>query len=418
MSLARLRVANNAGIITGARAYRIHGQASDAGGAFFAAVGRGGRLAGSILPHRINSRRMKPASENVPLTYKLAGVDIEAGDSMVDQIKHLCQRTYGPRVLGKYGGFAGMLRLDFNEKLFARNYHEPVLIACTDGVGTKIKIAAQMKKYDTIGIDLVAMSVNDLIVQGGEPLLFLDYLAVHKLDPEITTQMVKGVSDGCLQAGTALLGGETAEMPAVYAPGEFDMAGFAVGVVERKKILDGADVQIGDSIIGVASSGLHSNGYALVRKICFDKLGLSPQDHIPELGTTLGDELLKPTRIYVNAIATLLKKYKAIKVVKAMSHITGGGLPGNIPRVLPAGLGAKLKRSAWTIPPIFKFLQTHGPVDADEMFNVFNMGIGFVIVVRPFYTRSILTHLRSAGEKAVFLGKVKKATGEAVIEWS
>ncbi len=359
--------------------------------------------------------------KNETISYKDAGVDIVAGDSMVDQIKHLCQRTYGPRVLGKYGGFAGLLRLDFNEKIFARNYKEPVLIACTDGVGTKIKVAAQMKKYDTVGIDLVAMSVNDLIVQGGEPLMFLDYLAIHKLDPQITTQMVKGVSDGCVEADCALLGGETAEMPSVYAPGEFDMAGFAVGVVERKKILDGSEVEAGDSIIGLASSGIHSNGYALVRKICFDKLGLSTDEFIPEFGCTLGEELLRPTRIYVKTVMRMLGKYKVKKIIKAMSHITGGGLPGNVPRVLPEGYSVRIKRDAWPILPIFQWLEKNGPVDSDEMFNVFNMGIGYVMVVRPTFTKAIMAHLRALGEKPYFLGKVKKGIGtgsEPQLEWS
>ncbi len=358
------------------------------------------------------------AKEPEFVTYKQAGVDIDAGDTMVDNIKHLCARTYGPRVLGKYGAFAGLFRLDFNEKLFARNYKEPVLIACTDGVGTKIKIAAQMRKYDTVGIDLVAMNVNDLIVQGGEPLFFLDYLAVHKLDPVVTTAMVKGISDGCLQAGAALLGGETAEMPSVYAPGEFDMAGFAVGVVERGNMLDGTGVAAGDSIIGLASSGVHSNGYALVRKICFEKLGLSPGEQIPEFGRTLGEELLVPTRIYVKSVLGLLKQYKVKRIVKAMSHITGSGLPGNLPRVLPDGMIAKIKRDSWTIPPIFDFLARHGPVDPQEMLNTFNMGIGYVIVVSPSSTRAVMTHLRSLGEKAFFMGKVKKAPGEPRIEWS
>jgi len=359
-------------------------------------------------------------TKNTTISYKDAGVDIVAGDSMVDQIKHLCQRTYGPRVLGRYGGFAGLFRLDFNEKIFARNYKEPVLIACTDGVGTKIKVAAQMQKYDTVGIDLVAMSVNDLIVQGGEPLFFLDYLAVHKLDPAISTQMVKGVSDGCVESSCALLGGETAEMPAVYAPGEFDMAGFAVGVVERSKILDGSDVEAGDSVIGLASSGIHSNGYALVRRICFDKLGLAPTEFIPEFGCTLGEELLRPTRIYVRAVMGLLAKYKVKKIVKAMSHITGGGLPGNLPRVLPEGFALRIKRDAWPVPPIFTWLQKNGPVDTDEMFNVFNMGIGYAFVVRPTFTKAIMAHLRALGEKPYFLGKVRKAESgaEPVLEWS
>ena len=361
---------------------------------------------------------MTQDSKKNTLTYAQAGVDIVAGDQMVDQIKHHCMRTYGPRVLGKYGGFAGMFRLDFNEKIFAKNYKEPVLIACTDGVGTKIKIAAEMKKYDTVGIDLVAMSVNDLIVQGGEPLFFLDYLAVNKLDPAVMAQMVKGVSDGCVESGCALLGGETAEMPAVYAPGEFDMAGFAVGVVEKKKILEGTDVEVGDSVIGLASSGLHSNGYALVRRIAFDKLKLSTSEFIPEFGCTLGEELLRPTRIYVKTVQALLAKYKVKKVIKAMSHITGGGLPGNLPRVLPDGLNVRIKRDAWPIPPIFSWLEKNGPVDNAEMFNVFNMGIGYCLVVRPTFTKVIMTHLRTLGEKPYFLGKVKKGAGEPVLEWS
>ena len=352
------------------------------------------------------------------VTYRQAGVDIEAGDQMVDQIKHLCARTYGPRVLGPYGGFAGLFRLDYNEKLFANNYSEPVLIACTDGVGTKVKIAAAMKKYDTVGLDLVAMNVNDLIVAGGTPLFFLDYLAVHKLEPAVAAALVQGISDGCLQAGAALLGGETAEMPAVYAPGEFDLAGFAVGVVDRKKILDGSAVEIGDSVIGLASSGLHSNGYALVRHICLDQLGLAPDTFVPELGGTLGEELLRPTRIYVNTVRQLLARYKVKHVIKAMSHITGGGLPGNVPRVLPESLAVKLKRDSWPVPPIFQFLQKNGPVDRDEMFNVFNMGIGFVLIVRPTFTRAIMTHLRGLGEKPYFLGKVKKAAGATRVEWS
>lgn len=352
------------------------------------------------------------------MTYAQAGVDIIAGDEMVEQIKHHCMRTYSPRVLGKYGGFAGMFRLDFNEKLFAKNYKEPVLIACTDGVGTKIKIAADMEKYDTVGIDLVAMSVNDLIVQGGEPLIFLDYLAVNKIVPGIMAQMVKGISDGCVESGAALLGGETAEMPAVYAPGEFDMAGFAVGVVEKKKILEGTDVEVGDSVIGLASSGIHSNGYALVRQIAFEKMKLSTDTFIPEFGCTLGEELLRPTRIYVKSILGVLSKYKVKKVVKAMSHITGGGLPGNLPRVLPDGMSVRVKRDSWPVPPVFQWLQKNGPVDSEEMFNVFNMGIGYCLVVRPTFTKAIMTHLRTLGEKPYFLGKVKKGSGEPMLEWS
>ena len=351
------------------------------------------------------------------MTYKEAGVDIAAGDAAVDRIRALCQRTHSSRVMGKYGGFAGQFRLDFAEKLFARNYKEPVLISCTDGVGTKIKIAAAMKKYDTVGIDCVAMNVNDLIVQGGEPLFFLDYLAVNKLDPEITVQMVKGISDGCLEAGCSLLCGETAEMPDVYAAGEFDMAGFAVGVVEQAKILDGSDVEAGDSVIGLASNGLHSNGYALVRRVV-EKCGVALEDFVPELKCTMGEELLRPTRIYVKPIQKLLAKYKVKRIVKGMAHVTGAGLAGNVPRMLPEGFVVRLKRESWTIPPIFTWLQSHGPVDLEEMFNVFNMGIGFVVVVRPTFTKPIMTHLRTLGERPSFLGKVRKGAGEATLEWS
>jgi phosphoribosylformylglycinamidine cyclo-ligase len=361
-----------------------------------------------------------PVPDN--LTYKEAGVDIVAGDTMVDQIRHLCQRTHSTRVLGKYGAFAGLFRLDFPEKLFRRNYKDPVLIACTDGVGSKIKIAAALKKYDTVGIDLVAMNVNDLIVQGGEPLFFLDYLAVHALDPVVAAEMVKGVSDGCMESGCALLGGETAEMPAVYAPGEFDMAGFAVGVVERTKMLDPENVEAGDSIIGLASSGLHSNGYALVRRVV-EKSGVGLGDFIPELKCTLGEELLRPTRIYVKTVEKILGRYKVKKIVKAMAHITGAGLPGNLPRVLPEGFAARIKRDAWTPHPIFNWIQANGPVDIDEMFNVFNMGIGFALIVRPTFTKPIMAALRALGEKPCFLGKIRKLEGgkaaaEPRLEWS
>jgi phosphoribosylformylglycinamidine cyclo-ligase len=352
-----------------------------------------------------------------PLTYKDAGVDSAAGDAVVDRIRHLCQRTHSTRVLGRYGAFAGLFRLDYNEKLFARNYKEPVLIACTDGVGTKVKVAAALKRYDTVGVDLVAMNVNDLIVQGGEPLFFLDYLALHTLDPAVTTQMVKGISDGCMEAGCALLGGETAEMPAVYAAGEFDMAGFAVGVVEKGKMLDPEDVEAGDSVIGLASSGLHANGYALVRRVV-DKVGADLHAFVPELKSTLADELLRPTRIYVKTVQAILGRYKVKKIVKAMAHITGGGLAGNVPRVLPDGYAVRLKRDAWTPPPIFGWLEAHGPVDREEMYSVFNMGIGFVLIVRPTFTKPIMAALRTLGEKPHFLGKVRKGSGEPRVEWA
>ncbi len=344
------------------------------------------------------------------ITYRQAGVNIDANDQMVDMISDNVKKTHGPRVLHMHNAFAGMFRLDYDEKLFKKNFRNPVLVACTDGVGTKVKIAAMMKRFDTLGIDLVAMCVNDMLVQGAEPLFFLDYIAVNSLKPEQIKQFVAGISDGCCQADCALLGGETAEMPDVYRQGEFDLAGFAVGVIEKNRIISGSHVEPGDSVIGLASDGIHSNGYSLVRKICFDNAGLSADQYIDELGETLGDALLRPTRIYVKTIVALLKKYKVKKVVKAMAHITGGGLVGNIPRVISPDLDIVIQKK-WPIPPIFPFLQNLGPVEEEEMYRVFNMGIGYVLVVAPSFTRSIMTHLRKLGEKPYFIGKIKKGAG-------
>jgi phosphoribosylformylglycinamidine cyclo-ligase len=349
------------------------------------------------------------------LTYSEAGVNIDANDEMVERISAHVKRTHSPRVMHLHNAFAGLFRLDYDEKLFQKNYRNPVLVACTDGVGTKVKIAALMDRYDTVGIDLVAMSVNDMLVQGAEPLFFLDYIAVNKLKPRQIEQLVAGVSEGCCRADCALIGGETAEMPAVYRPGEFDLAGFAVGVVEKNRIVTGAHVEPGDSVIGLASDGLHSNGYSLVRKICFDQEKLKVDQYIDELSEPLGAALLRPTRIYAKPIVSLLKKYKVKKVVKAMAHITGGGLVGNIPRVIGSDCDALLRKK-WPIPPIFSFLQKRGPVEEKEMYRVFNMGIGYVLVVAPGFTRSIMAHLRKLGETPHFLGKVKRGTGRVVIK--
>ncbi len=356
------------------------------------------------------------SSNNGNITYEQAGVSIDANDRMVEKIKDNVRRTHTPRVIHMHNAFAGLFRLDYDEKLFKRNYRNPVLVACTDGVGTKIKIAALMKKYDTVGIDLVAMSVNDMLVQGAEPLFFLDYVAVNSLDPDQINQFVKGVSDGCLQSECALIGGETAEMPSVYRRGEFDLAGFAVGVVEKDRIVDGSHIEAGDSVIGLASSGLHSNGYSLARTICFDRAGLNVDDPVEELGECIGDALLRPTRIYTRAIVRLLRKYRVKKVVKAMAHITGGGLVGNIPRVLNGKFDVVLEQKKWPVPPIFSYLQKLGPVDTDEMYRVFNMGIGYVLIVAPSFSRSIMSQLKKLGETPFFLGKVKKGSGQVTIK--
>jgi len=354
-----------------------------------------------------------------PMTYKDSGVDIDAGDEMVDRIVPLVKRTYSPRVLDKFGGFAGLFALDYDEgeKLLKRNYRRPVLVACTDGVGTKLKVAFRMNVLDTVGIDLVAMNVNDLICTGAEPLFFLDYLAVGKLDPDRMVEIVRGISEGCMQAGCALLGGETAEMPAFYKPREFDLAGFAVGVVEERNIIDGSRVEAGDVAIALASSGLHSNGYGLARRVLLGKAGYKVTDRPPELeGSSVGEEMLRPTRIYVRSVLDVLGYYKVKRPVKAIAHITGGGLPGNLPRVLPDGLTVRIKRDSWTVPPIFKLIAVKGPVDSLEMMRVFNLGIGMVLVVAPSFAASIMTRLRRAGERCWILGRVRR--GSPGITWA
>ena len=352
------------------------------------------------------------------LRYEQSGVSIDANEQMVERISRSVASTHGPRVITMHNAFAGLFRLDYDEKLFKRNYRHPVLVACTDGVGTKIMIAQQMGRYDTIGIDLVAMSVNDMIVQGAEPLFFLDYLGVNKLDPQVVVQMVESVAAGCRMADCALIGGETAEMPDIYdKKGEYDMAGFAVGVVERDRIVTGVHVRPGDVVLGLGSSGIHSNGYSLVRTICFKKRKRRVTDCIDELdGKRLGDVLLEPTRIYVRPIIKLLGSYKVKQVVHAMAHITGGGLVGNIPRILPKNCNAVLKTKAWPVSPIFKYLQAQGPVEDEEMYRVFNMGIGFVLVVAPDFADSIQRKLSRSGEQVYKIGMITAGSGRVVLK--
>lgn len=351
------------------------------------------------------------------ISYEQAGVSIDANDRMVEQIYSHVSSTFGPRVMQLKGGFAGLFRLDYDERLFKRNYRKPVLVACTDGVGSKVQLAAKIGRFDTVGIDLVAMNVNDMLVLGAEPLFFLDYLAVNKLEPEVIAEMVKGVAAGCRLADCALLGGETAEMPDTYGQGDFDMAGFAVGVVERKKIINGRNVRKGDVILGLGSSGLHSNGYTLARKICFNRAGLNMMDAVDELGgMVLGDVLLEPTRIYVRSVVKLLWQYKVKQVVHGMAHITGGGLVGNIPRVLPRDCDAAIKKSSWPRHGIFEFLQDKGPVEEAEMYRVFNMGIGFVLIVAEDFADSIKKKLTKYGEKVFNIGRITTGTGKVVLK--
>ncbi len=353
-----------------------------------------------------------------PITYEQSGVSIDANDIMVEKIQESMKSTFGPRVINLPNGFAGLFSLDYNEKLFKRNYRNPLLVACTDGVGTKILVAQMMKKFDTIGQDLVAMSVNDMLVLGAEPLFFLDYLAVNKLEPDYVAQLVASVAAGCRIADCALIGGETAEMPDIYGKNEYDMAGFAVGVVEKHRVINGTKVQVGDVILGLASSGLHSNGYSLARRIAFKKLGLKAGDKIYELnGKTVGEAMLEPTRIYVRSVLNVLGGYKVKQIVHGMAHITGGGLVGNIPRVLPADCNAVIDSSAWPVPAIFKWLAKNGPVEDSEMFRVFNMGIGFVMIVAPDFADSITERLTKTGEKVYRLGKIARGGKKVIIKW-
>jgi len=328
--------------------------------------------------------------------YRAAGVDITAGNQVVELIKEAVESTRIPGVLGGIGGFGGLFLPPW------RDYHEPVLVSGTDGVGTKIKVAAAWKRWDTVGIDCVAMCVNDILTQGARPLFFLDYLAVGHLDPKAASEVVRGVAEGCRQAGCALIGGETAEMPGVYAPGELDLAGFAVGIAEKSRLVDGRTIRPGDLVLGLPSSGLHSNGYSLARKVLLEDAGLSADQVAEPLTRTLGEELLEPTRIYVRAVLPLLDKF----TIKGMAHITGGGLAENIPRILPRGCAVELDATAWTIPPVFKLIQQLGQITEQEMRRVFNLGIGLMLVVEPGEAAEITAFLEKSGEAPRLIGRV------------
>jgi phosphoribosylformylglycinamidine cyclo-ligase len=337
------------------------------------------------------------------LTYRAAGVDIDAGDEAVRRIAPLARRTLRPEVLGGIGGFASFVRVP-------SGFTEPVLVSSTDGVGTKLKVAFAADRHDTVGIDLVAMGVNDVLVHGAEPLYFLDYIATARIDPARIEEIVRGVVAGCEQSGCALVGGETAEMPDLYAPGEYDLAGFVVGVAERARIIDGTTVAAGDLVLGLASSGLHSNGYSLARRIVFDVLGLHTDALFPGTGRTVADELLEPTRIYVRPVLAAVRRH----AVHAMAHVTGGGITGNLPRVLPEGRRAVIHRSAWDVPAVFRTLQEAGRVADAEMFRTFNMGIGFLLVVAAAAADAVAATLGGAGERVVRLGEIVE--GERGVE--
>ncbi len=336
-------------------------------------------------------------------TYKQAGVDIEAGDAFVERIKPHAARTMRPEVLAGVGGFGGLFALPPGK------YREPVLVSGTDGVGTKLKVAFQAGRHGTVGIDLVAMSVNDILTSGAEPLFFLDYFATGRLEVDAAAEVVKGIAQGCEQAGCALLGGETAEMPGFYARGEYDLAGFCVGVVERSEIIDGRDIQPGDALIGLTSSGLHSNGYSLARKVLLEDAQL-PLDAVPEgLDRPLVDALLEPTRIYVKDVLALMKTVK----LKGLSHITGSGIPGNLPRCLPEGTRAVLDSTTWKRPPLFALIERLGGVARAEMYDTFNMGLGLIAVVAREDVAVALALLEARGVEASEVGRIEAGTGEA-----
>ena len=337
-----------------------------------------------------------------PLTYADAGVDVKKANTLVETIKGIARQTRRSGVMGEIGGFGGMFSLNL------ANVDNPVLVSSTDGVGTKLKIAFLMDKHDTVGIDLVAMCVNDIAVQGARPLFFLDYLSMGELNTATATDIIRGIGEGCLQAGCALIGGETAEMPGMYQPGEYDLAGFTVGIVDNASILDGSAIHVGDRIIGIASSGLHSNGYSLVRKICFEVMKLGCDDYIDELGCSLGEELLRPTRIYAETIRQMIRDLP----VRGLAHITGGGLEENLLRIIPRACQVILQKRSWEIPPIFSFLQKAGQVTDEEMLLAFNNGIGLVAVVPEDSATEVISRLEALGEKAFLIGEITKCRSE------
>jgi phosphoribosylformylglycinamidine cyclo-ligase len=341
-------------------------------------------------------------------TYRDSGVDIDAGDEFVDRIKPLVRSTFRPEVLTDLGGFGGLFGFQANK------YKEPVLVSGTDGVGTKLKIAFMMDKHDTVGIDLVAMCVNDIAVSGAEPLFFLDYFATGKLSVSKAQEVVKGIAEGCRQAGCALIGGETAEMPSFYPDGEYDLAGFAVGAVDRPKIIDGRGIVPGDVMVGLASSGLHSNGYSLARRVLFDQAKLTVAGRLPDLERSVGEVLLTPTRIYAKQILALIQEFP----IKGIAHITGGGITENLPRVFPPGVRARIHRSRWAVPPIFSVISTLGSVEREEMYRVFNMGIGLILVVPAGLAEAVMNRALALGDRGYLIGEMVVARdGEPDVEY-
>jgi len=335
------------------------------------------------------------------MLYKEAGVDVGLGDEFARRIKSLAESTFSPRVLTTLGGFSACYSLE--------GHRAPVIVASTDGVGTKLKMAFMVDRHDTVGIDLVAMCVNDILVSGAQPLFFMDYIATGKLELEKTVSLIEEIVKGCKEAGCSLIGGETVEMPGFYGQGEYDLVGFVLGIASRGEMIDGSEISAGDRLIGLASSGLHSNGYSLVRKIVFDQLNLHVDDWVEELGRTIGEELLEPTRIYVKPVIPLRQEFR----LKGIAHITGGGIKGNLSRILPRNCKkASLRKGGWQVPPIFSFLQREGRIPEEEMWRTFNNGIGMILVVKAEETEGVLTRLKGLGERAFLIGQISEARGE------
>lgn len=341
------------------------------------------------------------------LTYKEAGVSIDEGERFVSLISPLVRKTFRKEVITDIGSFGALFKPDIT------NYREPVLVSGTDGVGTKLKIAFMADRHETVGIDLVAMSVNDILTSGAEPLFFLDYFATGRLVPEKAVKVIEGIVEGCKEAGCSLVGGETAEMPGFYSDEEYDLAGFAVGIVEKKDIIDGSSIESGDVIIGMASNGLHSNGYSLVRKVFFDLKKMALSDYIPEINKTLGEELLRPTRIYVKAVNCLKENDIPIK---GLAHITGGGITGNLPRILSEGLSAKIIDGSWPVQPIFSLIEKMGKIPIDDMRRTFNMGIGYIAIVSGQYADKAISSLKEEGYDSYIIGRIEKGKREVIYE--
>jgi phosphoribosylformylglycinamidine cyclo-ligase len=349
-------------------------------------------------------------------TYKDSGVDLDVYRESMSRLPRLLRRTHSPRVISNEGGFAGLFQLDFTDGLFARKYKDPVLVSGTDGVGTKLKVAQRVGVHNSVGIDLVGMCVNDVLCCGAEPLFFLDYVAMGHDDPALLEAIVQGISDGCVASDMALIGGETAIMPDLYQAEDYDLAGFCVGVVERAKVLDGSTISPGDVVVGVASSGLHSNGFSLVRKIVFDIAKLVPSDFVDLCGTTVGEVLLRPTTIYTRAVRSVLSYYKVKSVVHGIAHITGGGIFENLDRILPAEVGVTIDHGSWPVLPVFGWLQKLGDVEDEEMYRVFNMGIGLTLVASPYYAESIQQQLTKSGLESWLIGRVTE--GNQTVAWA